>query len=123
MTRAALAMLALAATAVLLAPVSGGAPAPARLQVTATDFHLALSRKSVRAGPIVIELVNFGEDDHDLLLHRLASGSRVRRLPVTRPEHESTLETTLKAGRYRLWCSVGNHAGLGMTAVLRVRSR
>src|SRR5438128_10235691 len=44
---------------------------PARVGVEATEFHLVLSRASVKAGPVVIELQNGGEDVHDLRLRRI----------------------------------------------------
>ena len=40
-------------------------PTPARLGVSAQEFHLTLSRPQVRAGVLEIELQNDGEDPHD----------------------------------------------------------
>ena len=112
-----------AAVAVLLAPpASALAPAPARVQVSAKEFFFALSRHTVAAGPAVVELVNFGEDPHDLRLERLGGG-RVWKTPLVYPGAYYDLNATLVPGRYRLWCSVGNHRKLGMTAVLTVVSR
>ena len=39
--------------------------------MTALEFEYRLSRLSVRQGPALIELVNYGEDEHDLLLKRV----------------------------------------------------
>jgi len=112
-----------AAVAVLLAPAASAlAPAPARVQVSAKEFFFALSRHTVAAGPAVVELVNFGEDPHDLRLERLGGG-RVWKTPLVYPGAYYDLNATLVPGRYRLWCSVGNHRKLGMTAVLTVVSR
>ena len=44
-------------------------PDPTRIQVSALEFEYRLSRLSVKQGPAVIELVNYGEDEHDLMLH------------------------------------------------------
>jgi hypothetical protein len=112
-----LALLALVATAVLTAQSSAS---PARLGVGATEFHLVLSRSSVQAGHAVLELQNAGEDVHDLRLRRIG-GSRTYSFPLTRPGARSTRALKLLPGRYRLWCSVADHAQLGMRAVLRVR--
>jgi hypothetical protein len=95
-------------------------PAPARLGVSAKEFHLVLSRGSVKAGRAVIELQNAGEDVHDLRLRRVG-GSRTYSFPLTDPGDRFTRELGLRPGRYRLWCSVADHAQLGMRAVLRVR--
>ena len=93
---------------------------PARVGVEATEFHLVLSRASVKAGPVVIELQNGGEDVHDLRLRRIG-GTRTYVFPLTGPGARSTRRLRLLPGRYRLWCSVSDHAHLGMRALLRVR--
>jgi hypothetical protein len=94
--------------------------APARVGVGATEFHLVLSRSSVTAGRVTIELQNGGEDVHDLRLRRIG-GTRTHRLPLTQSGARSSRTVRLLPGRYRLWCSVADHAHLGMRAVLRVR--
>ena len=109
----------LIATAVLAAAFSWQ-PTPARLGVSAKEFHLVLSRPSVKAGRVEIELQNDGEDVHDLRLRRIG-GTRTYRIPGTKPGRRTTLEIALLPGRYRLWCSVADHRALGMQAVLRVR--
>jgi hypothetical protein len=94
--------------------------APGRLGVSASEFHLTLSRASVEAGRVIVQLQNVGQDVHDLRLRRIG-GKRTYSFPVTSPGGRSTLTVRLLPGRYRLWCSVANHAQLGMRAVLRVR--
>ena len=109
----------LLATAVLAAAFSWHAT-PARLGVSAKEFHLILSRPYVKAGHVEIELQNDGEDVHDLRLRRIG-GTRTYRVPGTQPGRRRTIEISLLPGRYRLWCSVADHRALGMQAVLRVR--
>jgi hypothetical protein len=111
------ALLAVAAYAVLSAHATA---APARLGVSATEFHLVLSRGSVRAGRVIVQLQNKGEDVHDLRLRRIG-GKRTYAFPLTSPSGRATLTIKLLPGRYRLWCSVADHGQLGMQAVLRVR--
>jgi len=107
----------------LLAPSSSAlAPAPARVQVSAKEFFYSLSRRTVTAGPAIVELVNFGEDPHDLRMQRLGGG-RVWKTPLVYPGAYYDLEATLVPGRYRLWCSVANHRQLGMEATLTVAAR
>jgi uncharacterized cupredoxin-like copper-binding protein len=107
--------------ALLLAALSfGQGSPPARLGVRATEFHFTLSRASVKAGRAVIQLQNYGEDSHDLRLRRIG-GTRTYAIPVTAPGKQASIQLRLLPGRYRLWCSVANHAQLGMRAVLRVR--
>jgi hypothetical protein len=93
---------------------------PARLGVTAKEFRLTLSRQTVTHGRVVIELDNFGEDVHDLKLRRVG-GWRTYSLPQTKPGRRSELDARLAPGRYRLWCSIADHAKRGMRATLVVR--
>jgi hypothetical protein len=113
---------AIAALAILAAPAAALAPAPARVQVSAKEFFYSLSRHKVVAGPAIVELVNFGEDPHDLRLQRIGGG-RIWKTPLVYPGDYYDLEATLVPGRYRLWCAVANHRELGMTAVLSVVAR
>ena len=106
--------------AVVLAALLGWHPAPARLGIGASEFHLVLSRASVKAGPVEIELQNDGEDPHVLRLRRVG-GTHTYSLRLTKPGARRSLTVRLRPGRYRLWCSVANHRALGMRAVLRVR--
>lgn len=103
--------------AAVLAALAG----PARLQVTADEFRLALSRRTLRAGPAIVELVNFGEDEHDLVLRRKAAAARSFRIPSVRPGKVGEVELRLAPGRYALWCSIADHRRRGMSATLTVR--
>jgi len=112
-----------AAASLIAAPTSAAlAPAPARVQVSAKEFFFSLSRHAVVAGPAIVQLVNFGEDPHDLRLERIGGG-RVWKTPLVYPGAYYDLEAKLVPGRYRLWCSVANHRKLGMQAVLTVVRR
>jgi hypothetical protein len=106
-----------AALTALLAPAS---TAPARLGVTAREFRFSLSRTTLKRGPAIIELDNFGEDVHDLRLRRVG-GTRTYRLPATKPGERAELDVRLQPGRYRLWCSIADHRARGMYAGFRVK--
>jgi uncharacterized cupredoxin-like copper-binding protein len=95
-------------------------PTPARLGVSAQEFHLTLSKPAVKAGVLEIELQNDGEDPHDLRVRRVG-GSHTFSIPLTQPGKRHTIAIRVRTGRYRLWCSVANHRALGMQALLRVR--
>ena len=97
-----------------------GARGPQRVQVTALEFEYRLSRLSVRQGPALIELVNYGEDEHDLVLRRVG-GTKTWRVAKILPGARATLSVRLRPGRYRLWCAVADHRTKGMRATLRVR--
>jgi hypothetical protein len=119
MRRLALLALTVVALAGAAAPVLA-ARGPTRVQVSALEFEYRLSRLSVRQGPALIELVNFGEDEHDLMIRRVG-GTRSWRLAKILPGERSTLSIRLRPGVYRLWCEVGDHRVRGMRATLRVR--
>ena len=112
-------LLALGLAVLALAPT--GSRPPARVQVTASEFELALSRRSVKQGRAIIELVNLGEDPHDLALRRNARGARTYRTKLVLPEGQTSIALRVYPGRYTLWCTVGDHRHHGMVASLTVR--
>jgi hypothetical protein len=96
-------------------------PGPARLQVTADEFSLVLSRARLKAGPVLVELVNFGEDDHDLRLRRIGGKTtRTWRTPLVHSGERDELEAVLRTGTFRVWCAVADHRARGMRATLVV---
>ena len=123
---AAVASAALAAVAVLVpgasSSPSGSTVVPSRVQVTAKEFYFQLSRHSVSAGPAIVELVNFGQDPHDLRL-QLTGSKRVYDTPVIQPGKYYDLKVTLQPGKYQLYCGIANHRSLGMQATLVVKKR
>jgi len=117
MRRLGLVLAALGCAAVV--PAQAAAPV-SRVQVVALEFHYRLSRVRIPAGPARIELVNFGQDEHDLRLRRVG-GTAVYQLPKVLPGERRILTVRLKPGLYRLSCTVADHAARGMRAQLRVR--
>ena len=122
---AATALLVLGAT---VGPVAAASPTtspaptmhPARAQVSASEFRLTMSRPSIRRGPAIIELVNYGEDDHDLALRRVG-GTRTYRIALVHPGKTGELDARLRVGRYAVWCTLADHRARGMRATLLVR--
>jgi hypothetical protein len=113
---------ALVATAVaaLAAAMPATAAAPGRLQVTALEFEYRLSRPQLRAGRwSIIELVNLGQDEHDLRLRRIG-GTRTYGIKKVLPGQRRYLAAKLRVGRYNLWCSIADHKARGMRAQLKV---
>jgi hypothetical protein len=92
---------------------------PARVQVVAQEFRYSLSRSTVRAGHVIVELVNRGQDTHDLDLRRVG-GTHIFRFPSVQPDQVVDRELKLVPGRYVLWCAIADHSERGMRAVLRV---
>lgn len=95
---------------------------PSRVLIVAREFSYALSRQRVRSGRVILQLLNAGEDVHNLRLRRRGA-ARSRSLPRIDPGERFRLNRALKPGRYYLWCSVADHRARGMRASLRVSRR
>jgi plastocyanin len=95
------------------------APAAAAVQVAAKEFALDPSRPSVAAGKVILQLVNFGEDAHDLAVLG-PKGSLVVKFPETEAGGVVTRTLSLAAGRYTLFCTVAQHQAEGMQTTLDV---
>jgi hypothetical protein len=121
--RRALALGAVAAMATVggTAP-AGGAPAgdvPSRLLVTGREYSLSLSRPKIDSGDAIVQLYDYGEDPHNLVLQRVGS-NRIYSVGLVQPGDTGELRLKLrKASRYRLWCTIADHAARGMFASLR----
>ena len=100
--------------------IAAPSPPPARVQVQAQEFAFTLSRLSIKAGPAIVELVNRGEDAHDLRMKRVG-GTRVYSWPTVQPGAYADRAYRLLPGTYVLWCGIADHRQRGMTARLVVR--
>jgi hypothetical protein len=96
------------------------APAPpARVLAFADEYRFTGSRLRVPAGRLRLQLRNIGEDDHDLRI--VGPGGRPRaETGRVRPGRLGEIRVRLPRGRYRLLCTVADHAERGMTARLLV---
>ena len=108
----------------VLVGCAGALPAQAaaplgRVQVVAVEFHYRLSRATVPAGPVRIELANFGQDEHNLVVRKVGT-SKLYDVPSALPGQRRTATLRLKPGLYILKCTMADHAMLGMKARLRV---
>lgn len=118
-----LAALLSALTTLVLVPLAPAAP-PQRIQVTQDEWFLNLSRQRLKPGKVTIEVVNFGQDAHDLVILRKAKGAK----PIRFARQDNFLRggraertVTLLAGTYSLWCSLPQHRQRGMFAPLVVK--
>ena len=106
-------------------PAAPGTATPASpvlsryVSVTAREFSLTLSRPLVGAGQVTIELRNYGEDPHDLVVER--SGAEVGRWGELGPGAVSAKKVTLGPGSYKLFCAIEGHEQIGMKATLKVQ--
>jgi plastocyanin len=90
--------------------------------VTGREYGFAPNRVTVLSGggPITLRFTNKGSLAHDL---RVFHGGRdVGGTPAFQGGSR-TATLNLAPGDYRMVCTVGDHAQLGMTGLLRVRAR
>lgn len=109
-------MLALAA-----APPVPPAP-PARVLAFADEFRFGASRRALPAGPVLLQLKNIGEDEHDLRLIGPRGAARAE-TGVVEPDGVGRFRVRLPRGRYTFACTVADHAARGMVGTLVVTPR
>jgi plastocyanin len=110
-----------------IAPVDQG-PAPDEtanphyLGAQAYEFGFTPTKPTfaLQAGTDTVELINTGEDAHDLHLESLATHATVLEVAPTASGGHARGTAQLAAGEYRLYCSLANHAEEGMERVLVV---
>jgi uncharacterized cupredoxin-like copper-binding protein len=84
------------------------AAAAQTVQVTETEFKIALAGYKAKAGKFTFDVKNAGKIPHDLAIK---GGPKTELIP---PGKSATLTATLKPGKYHLYCSVPGHEQAGM---------
>jgi plastocyanin len=103
-------------------PPGPGTPAlPSFVSVGAKEFSLTLSRPLVAAGDVRVELRNNGEDPHNLVVSPEDTHTPLASFSDLDPGLYERRTVALAPGRYKLWCSLEFHEGLGMSVTLRVQ--
>ena len=87
--------------------------------VAQSEYRLTLSAWTLPAGRVSLEAIDRGQEPHDLRL-RPRAGGRETAAPQLKPGHRWQTTVLLRPGSYELWCSLPEHARLGMRATLRV---
>ncbi|THA37357.1 copper-binding protein [Streptomyces sp. A1547] len=101
------------------APAAPPPPAPAATQVTAdlSDFHIALSQKTFKAGAYSFTVKNTGHHEHAL---EVEGPGGEKSSPTLAPGESGTFDITLEDGTYELYCPVDGHKDLGMKTEITV---
>lgn len=99
---------------------AAGASAMTRLQVVEDEWRATPSRTRARPGTLSIEVVNVGEDDHNLVVARAGGGPRAS-TGTLRPGDRVKITVRAQRGTYKLLCSVSDHADRGMRSKIKVR--
>ena len=89
--------------------------------VGAHEYRFAVYRPTVPAGPVRLNVHNFGEDAHNLVVLG-PRGYRSAVSPEVRAGEDLVFRVRLRRrGAYRLVCVKGGHASRGMRTTLTVR--
>jgi plastocyanin len=91
-----------------------------RLGVRSLEYYFVLSRPTVRAGDVTVELNNQGEDPHNLNIQREGVAGEPLEIPETPSLQRNVDHFELTPGTYRLWCSLPEHEEKGMHTTLVV---
>lgn len=113
------------------APDGGPAPSPAPATPTALGvqasetpaYRMLLSRTTVAAGDVRVQLRDTGEDPHNLVIERTDGTGDAIAVPLTQPGTATTQTVRLSPGSYRFYCSLTApvvHEAAGMRATLLV---
>lgn len=84
------------------------------VQVTETEFKIALAGYKAKAGKFTFDVKNAGKIPHDLAIK---GGPKTK---LIQPGATAQLVVTLKPGRYHLYCSVPGHEQAGMKVDIAV---
>jgi plastocyanin len=97
--------------------------------MTANDhtnpYGYAPSRKTVKSGELTVQLINVGEDEHNMDIEKVGPGG-TREGPILKsisaPSKGASAPTTadVEAGTYRMWCTLPGHAAKGMETTIDV---
>jgi uncharacterized cupredoxin-like copper-binding protein len=113
-------LLALAATAG--ATVVSAAPASAASVTTVkaveTDFHIALSQNTFKAGKYTFVAQNKGQTTHALMIS--GPGIKMSMTKDISPGQSAKLTVTFKKGAYDIDCPIPGHKALGMNVNITV---
>jgi uncharacterized cupredoxin-like copper-binding protein len=102
-------------------PVVETPPKPrplARVQAVTREFSITLSRRTLPAGMVSVELANMGEDPHDLRVER--SDATGFSFTLAKPGSISSRKLELAPGEWKLYCTLEGHAAAGMSTTVTV---
>jgi uncharacterized cupredoxin-like copper-binding protein len=90
-------------------PTAAPGAAATTVNVSETEFKIALGATSLKAGKITFDVKNDGKIPHDLAIKGMSDETN-----LIEAGGSATLAVTLKPGTYELYCSVPGHEAAGM---------
>lgn len=102
-------------------PVTPPKPRPlARVQAVTREFSITLSRRTLPAGMVSVELANMGEDPHDLRVERADAPTAGFSFTLAKPGSIASRRFELAPGEWKLYCTLEGHAAAGMSTTVTV---
>jgi plastocyanin len=110
-------------------PTATPEPEANAVSITANDrtmpYSFTPSRKVVRPGELIVQLINKGEDEHTMDMEKVGPGNAPEGptiLATSAPSGAQSAPTTVtvEPGTYRLWCTLPGHAAMGMETSITV---
>jgi plastocyanin len=86
-----------------------------------TEYTMAPSELTLKAGTYTFEVQNVGQFPHDLHVATTADGTEVGSSAVIITGQSASFTVRLQSGKYTLWCAVNSHRSLGMEGTLTVQ--
>jgi plastocyanin len=111
------------------APGSTPEPEPNAVSVTANDrttpYGYAPSHKVVKPGELTVQLINKGEDEHNMDMEKVGPGNApegpiVVAVSATSNGNSKPTTVDVEPGTYRMWCTLPGHAEKGMETTITV---
>jgi uncharacterized cupredoxin-like copper-binding protein len=107
-----------AAAAVITAVPAGASTTTTTVKAVETDFHIALSKNTFKAGKYVFVIQNKGQTTHALEV--TGPGLSDARSKNVQPGQTTKLAVTFKKGAYDIFCPIPGHKALGMNMNITV---
>jgi plastocyanin len=110
-------------------PASTPEPEANAVSITANDhtnpYGYAPSRKTVKSGDLTVQLINVGEDEHNMDMQKVGTGNSPESpiiVAVSAASKGASTPTTVdvEPGTYRMWCTLPDHAAMGMETTITV---
>jgi plastocyanin len=112
--------LALGLVLTVAAPAVAATRRPVAIGVAQREFRLTVYRKKVKPGPVRLNVQNYGEDTHNLVI-RGPHGYLLEGPDIRSGERATINAKLLRRGTYMLLCTRANHEALGMRTKIAVR--
>ena len=94
-------------------------PTASSVTFTETEFKIDTASTSLKAGDYTFKVDNKGQFPHDLHI-ATPDGSEIGKTDVLQAGQSGSVQVTLKAGTYQIWCAVDSHRARGMQGTLTV---